>query len=403
MSAGATTAAVDSPRGWRVVGAAALSMFTVFGVAYSFGAFFETMADEFGSGSGATALVFSITISLSFLLAPLTGRAADRHGPRPVVQVGALSLAAGLLLTTVAPNLVVGYVTYGIGVGFAVACGYVPMVSAVGSWFRRQRATALGVAVAGIGLGTLVGNPVAAALIEATSWRVTFVIFAATGAAAMVLASFLAEAGPDAVSSALPRPLGELLRIRDFASLYASALLVSFGLFVPFVFLAAYAEDEGVGAVAAASLIGVIGGASIVGRLALGALAARMGVVRLYRLAFAVMAVSHLIWLLAGASVGALVVYATVLGVGYGGFIALSPAVAAERFGLDGLGGVLGTLYTSAAVGSLGGPPLAGLLVDRSGYGAAIVFALVVSTLGFLALTALTADARPAPVADAGA
>ena len=35
--------------------------------------------------------------------------------------------------------------------------------------------------------------------------------------------------------------------------------------------------------------------------------------------------------------------------------------------GLTGLGGVLGTLYTSAAVGSLGGPPLAGVLIDGPG------------------------------------
>jgi hypothetical protein len=29
-------------------------MFVVFGVAYSFGAFFASMSDEFGAGSGAT-------------------------------------------------------------------------------------------------------------------------------------------------------------------------------------------------------------------------------------------------------------------------------------------------------------------------------------------------------------
>ena len=64
------------------VAAAATAMFTVFGVAYSFGAFFDSMADDFGTGSGATALVFSVTISLSFALAPITGRYADRLGPR---------------------------------------------------------------------------------------------------------------------------------------------------------------------------------------------------------------------------------------------------------------------------------------------------------------------------------
>jgi predicted MFS family arabinose efflux permease len=382
----AARAGVDSRRGWLVVAGAAASTFVVFGVAYSFGAFFDSMADEFGTGSGATALVFSVTISLSFLLALFTGRAADRYGPRPVLLVGTVSLAAGLLLTTVAPNIVVGYVTYGVGVGLAVACGYVPMVATVGAWFVERRAAALGVAVAGIGLGTLVGSPAAAALIDATSWRTTFVVFAIVGTVILLLASTVAEPGPAGVSAAKPRSLVELLRIRDFAVLYGSALLVTFGLFVPFVFIATYAEDRGVGEVAAAALVGLIGGASILGRLGLGALAVRVGVIRLYRASFLVVACSHFIWLVAGSSQVLLVLYAVVLGLGYGGFIAISPAVVAERFGLAGIGGVLGTLYTSAAIGSLGGPPLAGVLIDQVGYGAAITFAGVVSLGGFFLL-----------------
>lgn len=380
---------LDSARGWSVAAAAALSTFTVFGVAYSFGAFFESMADEFDAGSGATALVFSITISASFFLGSFTGRWADRFGPRPVLLLGAAALAAGLLATTIVPNLLLGYVTYGLGVGLAVACGYVPMVSTVGGWFDRQRPIALGVAVAGIGLGTLIGSPAAAALIDATSWRTTFVVFALVGATLLVGCSFVARPGPAGVSAARPRSLRELLRIRDFSVLYGSSLMVTFGLFVPFVFLATYAEDEGIAEVAAAALIGIIGGASIVGRLGLGALAARLGTIRLYRVCFLVMALSHPIWFVAGGSHALLVVYAVTLGVGYGGFIAVSPAVAAERFGLEGLGGVLGTLYTSAAIGSLFGPPIAGVLIDEAGFRTAIGFATVTSLAGWALLLRL--------------
>jgi MFS family permease len=390
---------VDSPRGWLIVVAAAVSMFTVFGVAYSFGAFFESMADEFGTGSGATALVFSVTISLSFALAPITGRYADRLGPRPVLLVGAASLATGMLLTTVVPNIVLGYLTYGIGVGVAVACGYVPMVSTVGGWFERQRAAALGVAVAGIGLGTLVGSPLAAALISATSWRTTFVVYALAGAALLVAASVVARPGPASVRASRLRPIGELLRIRTFALLYGASLLMTFGLFVPFVFIASYAEARGVGEVAAATLVGLIGGASIVGRLGLGALAVRVGVSRLFRLSCLLMGLSHLLWLVAGDRYAMLVLYTVVLGIGYGGFIAISPAVVAERFGLEGMGGILGTLYTSAAAGSLLGPPLAGLLFDHLGDATAIAAAAAISLAGWVVL--LPMDRAPAPAATA--
>jgi MFS family permease len=380
---------VDSARAWLIATAAALSMFTVFGVAYSFGAFFDSMSDEFDVGSGATALVFSITISISFVLGLWTGRASDRFGPRPVMVAGAGLLAAGLLLTAAAPNIYIGYLTYGAGVGGAVACGYVPMVSTVGGWFERRRATAMGVAVAGIGLGTLAGAPLAAAVIDATSWRTTYVAFGIGGSALMLVAAAIARPGPAAVVTARPRGLGELLRIADFGRLYGSTIFASLGLFVPFVFIASYAEDGGAGEVAAATLLGLIGGSSVVGRLGLGALADRVGPVRLYQLSFAVMAVSHLIRLFAGDRYALLVVYTVVLGLGYGGFIALSPAVAASRFGLDGLGGVLGTLYTAAAIGSLFGPPLAGILRDELGYDAAIIFATVVSAIAVVILSGL--------------
>lgn len=390
-----TNAQTDSARGWAVVAAASLSMFAVFGIAYSFGAFFTTMAEEFDASTGATALVFSLTISLSFVLGLFTGRWVDRVGPRRVLLAGAASLVAGLLLTTLVDSLVLGYFTYGIGVGFAIACGYVPMVATVGGWFVKKRATAIGFAVAGIGLGTLVGSPLAARLIDATSWRTTYVIFALGGGACMIVAAFVAERGPAAVTVAAPRPLLELLRIRSFSIIYVSTILVGYGIFIPFVFLVRSAEGRGVDDVAAALLVGLIGGSSIVGRLGLGALADRLGAIRLNIASFAVLASSHLIWLFAGSSYVLLVIYAITLGVGYGGFIALSPAVIAEVFGLDGLGGMIGMQYTAAGVGALTGPPLAGWLIDRSGDNAAIVLALIMSTAATLVLSTLTRHLNP--------
>ncbi len=365
-------------------------MFAVFGVGYSFGTFFKPMAKEFDAGSGATALVFSITIALSFLLAPVTGKLADRFGPRPVLWLGAGSILAGLLATAATPSLFLGYVTYGVGVGLAIACGYVPMVATVGGWFEQRRAMAMGVAVAGIGLGTLVGAPLSARLISATSWRTTFVIYAFGAAGLLLLASVPARFGPAAVPTSTPRSLRTLFQLADFRLLYLSSLCVTLGLFVPFVFLAKYADERDIGSVAAASLVGLIGGSSVIGRLGLGGMADRLGPLRLYRFAFAVMALSHLIWFVAGSRFALLALYAVVLGLGYGGFIAISPAVVASRFGLDNLGGTLGTLYTSAAFGSLCGPPIAGLLIDGPGYGTAILAAAAISGIGAAVLTRIT-------------
>ncbi len=377
---------VDSPRGWLVVAAGVMSMFATFGVGYSFGAFFNATSEKFAVGSGATALVFSITISLSFVFGLFTGRWADRVGPRPVLLAAAASLTSGLLLTSVAPNIWLGYLTYGVGVGFAMACGYVPMVATVGGWFVRRRAAALGVAVAGIGLGTMVGSPLAAFTIDRTSLSQTYVLFGLGGGLLLLVAAALAERGPAAAHAPAPKSLAELLAGGEFRRLYVSMLLATLGLFVPFVFLADYAEQRGSSGVTAAVLVGLIGGASVVGRLALGGLADRLGAYRLFVGSVVTMAVSHLVWLTAGDRYEQMAVYAVVLGLGYGGFIALSPAVVAERFGIDGLGGILGTLYTSAAVGSLVGPPVAGMIIDWRGHGTAIIGAAGVTALSVVVL-----------------
>lgn len=384
---------LDSRRSWIMAIAAGMAMFTVFGVGYSFGAFFASITEDFNAGSGATATVFGVTIAFSFFLGQFTGAISDRIGPKRVLQFGAIMLGAGLIVTTIVPNIVLAYLAYGIGVGSAIACGYVPMVAVVGGWFDTKRALALGVAVAGIGLGTLVGSPLAAALISAMGWRAAFVCYAIGGSTLLLVVSTVIDVGPATEPAPRRRPLRELWAIADFRVLYLSMASTAFGLFVPFVFIAKYALDRGTGEVAAATLVGLIGGASIFGRLALGVLATRVDAARLFRITFAVMALSQLLWLTSGGTYALLVLFAVLYGTGYGGFIALSPAVAAARFGLTGLGGVIGTWYTAAAFGALLGPPFAGELIDRFGFTAAIIAVMIAIGCGWLLLLRLAPSA----------
>ena len=50
--------------------------------------------------------------------------------------------------------------------------------------------------------------------------------------------------------------------------------------------------------------------------------------------------------------------FALVMGAGYGGYVALSPAVIAHLFGTQRMGTVLGALYTSGGIGAMVGPPM---------------------------------------------
>jgi MFS family permease len=53
-----------------------------------------------------------------------------------------------------------------LGLGGAVACTYIPSVSAVGQWFKVHRDVALGLTISGIGCGTLIAAPLSAMLID---------------------------------------------------------------------------------------------------------------------------------------------------------------------------------------------------------------------------------------------
>ncbi len=382
----ATAEGVDSPRAWLVVAATFLATSTAFFITYSFTTFFTEMAATFGSNSASTSTLFSLTIFFLFVLGLPAGRIADRIGPRPVMAVGAVVLVSGLFLTSAVSRIEYGYLTYGLGVGFGVACCYVPVIAQVTGWFDRHRATALGIASAGIGVGTILGPPVSQALIDATDWRVTYRILGVAAAVGFSLAIILVRGAPGLVSAEPPKLRG-LFGDPVFRAMYFSGFLMTIGLFVPFVYLKPYAELKGISPGTAATLVSALGVGSLLGRLLLGAIAGPLGLMRLYQLCFVTVAGSFLIWLAAGSNVWALGAFMFVLGTAYGGYVALSPAAAAHLFGLDGLGGKIGAMYTAGGVGGLISAPAAGALIDRTdGYTSTIVLAFVVSTAGMLVL-----------------
>jgi MFS family permease len=380
-----SVAGIDSRRAWGVVGAAFAAMFAAFGIAYSYGAFLEELRADFGAGRALASVFFSLTALLYFGLGSVSGAALDRYGPRRVLLAGAVAFGVGLLVTARAGSLPVALAAYGLGVGIGVACAYVPMVALVGGWFEQRRTLALGVAVAGIGLGTLTVPPATAALIEASGWRTAYLVHGLAGAAVLAICALLVAPAP-------PAPAGSGTRVREavrdpsYRWMFLSAVLVSVALFVPFVHLPAYAEERGVDPVAAAGLIGAIGVASVVGRLALGALAGGSGLLRVFQGCYAAMGLSFALWAVAGGSYAVMLAFAAVIGVGYGGFVALAPAVVAARFGVANLGALLGALYMGPGLGSAVGPPLAGAVIDAAGYGPAIAGSLVIGLAAFAAV-----------------
>jgi MFS family permease len=361
----AASHAIDSRYAWRMVAAAFTICFVVFGVVYSFGAFFKPMASEFGANRASTSAIFSITAAIYSVIGLAGGRLHDRFGPRQVMTVGAIAFGIGLIATAYVGSLFSAYLTYGVGVGIGVGCTYVPALAVVGSWFDRGRNIAMAVAVAGIGAGTLAFAPLGASLIERFGWRQSYVLLGIASLILLAGSAQIMEEAPSARAS-LNRPVGHVIRSREFVLLYAGALLCSVSIYVPFVYLPAFAQSRGISDVPAAALVGFIGAASLVGRLSFGPLATRVGILTLYKTSLLVLGLSYLIWLSAYSYL-TLVLFAIVMGGAYGGMVSLSPTVVAELFGVEGLGTLLGALYTSSALSALAGPPLVGLAIDRGG------------------------------------
>src|SRR5664279_2683626 len=353
---------VDSPRAWLIVVAAFFASFVAFGVSYSFGIFLKPLATQFGVSHAVMSTLFSVLIVLSLFLSPLTGDIADHLGPRPVVAAGALLMGAGLILTARVHYFPLIFLTYGLGAGGAVACVYIPSVAAVGEWFKVRRDIALGIAISGIGCGTLVAAPIAARLTVDMGWRRTFELFGWTSMVILLGCAALLSRPPILRAKDTANVWG-MMRTRTFVLLYIALLFDGVAIYTAFVFVSLFAMDLGATHMAGAALIGYVGASSVVGRLGLNTLAPRFGLLNVYKSCYWILLASSVIWAMSH-TYPMLIGFALVLGIGYGGIAAMSPAVAAARFGIEGLGELLGFLFTAFGVACLVGPPLAGVLVD---------------------------------------
>ena len=373
--------AISRPRffhGWLVVAGAFAVMFVGFGCAYTFSAFLDALQRDFGASRGEVSLVFSLAGFLYFGLGVFSGPLADRWGARRLAVAGMVLVGLGLALASQARSLTQIFWAYGLGVGLGVGASYVPVLGAVQRWFVRQRGFASGLAVSGIGVGTLAMPPLASRLIDTLGWRDAYLALGVLAAVVGVGLALLVEndprargLGPDGdppkaqASTALPpgASVREAIGSGRFAGLYAACLISSFGLFVPFVHLVPYAVDHGVAASSAVLLLGAIGVGSTAGRFFLGGLADRMGRHYALPLMSAGMALSLGVWAVSGGFWG-LALFAFAYGVFYGGFVALLPALVMDWFGGRHIGAIIGILYTSVAVGTLIGPSAAGFAFD---------------------------------------
>lgn len=361
---------MESRKAWVVVWATFVCLAVIFGVSYSFAAFFENFATEFDAQRADVSWIFGICGLVYFVLGAFGGMLADRWGPRVVCMAGMGFIASGLYLTSLAQSLYMLYISYGLLVGLGIALVYTPSIASVQPWFTQRRGLASGIASSGVGAGTLVLPVVVSYLMTQMSWRDTLQTLSLGVVCVGLLAAYLLKRAPQTgqgQKGALPGlTLKEALQSPAFRWLYMGTLFGSPVMFIPFAHISAAARDVGVPEAQAVGLVGLIGIGSLVGRFAIGWLADKLGRVKTLMLMQCLMGLSYLIWAVADDRL-VFALFAVWFGLSYGSIVSLLPAICMDLFGGKAVSAIIGTLYTGAALGNLLGPVLAGKVFDMSG------------------------------------
>jgi MFS family permease len=401
--------------GWVIVAVIFVTMAIGVNARTAFSLFYPPILSEFGWERGVTAGAFSFGFVASGIASPLIGRLMDRRGPRVVMELGVLLMGSGLLLAPLTTQPWHLYLTIGVLVGSGSVClGYSGQSLFLPNWFVRRRGLAIGLAFAGVGIGSVTLLPWVQHMIEQTGWRT-----ACTAMGIMVLVVLApinlllhkrpediglqpdGDAAPTATSvrpasnvvdpawAGIDWTLSRALRTVRFwwiAVGYFCALYIWYAVQVHQTkFLLDIGFSSGVGVWA----LGVVSLLSIPGQIWLGHLSDRIG--------------REWVWTIA--SIGFAICFAALVALkywpvmplvylmvfaqgafGYGLTSVIGPVVL-EIFQGKHYGSIFGTVMLAALAGAAAGPWVTGRLYDLSGsYTAAFALGIAVSLLSAIAI-----------------
>lgn len=256
----------DAEKPWRIVIASFFVQFIVCGITYSLGIFHIIFQDVFSQDHFDTSWAGSILIYVTALTSVMFRCFISKFGCRVSVMLGGLIAAAGLALSVVVTNLFQLYLTYSLmtGIGFGLAC--TPSIMIIEQHFHKQRFRAVSVAVAGVGCGIIAFPFIIEHLIEYYAWRGMLLILAGFAFNICVCGSVMSPVKKEREVRLLPLLSCQPLRNPIFHGLCISNFFWSFGSTIVYMYLPAYAIEEGTDFENSMLLIACIGIASFSSR-----------------------------------------------------------------------------------------------------------------------------------------
>ena len=259
-------------------------------------------------------------------------------------------------------------------------------------WFRARLSTAMGIAFAATGMGSLTFVPLAQALLVEYDWRTTYRIL---GVGMLILVPIVALAIPWKVFSAghpdyrMPHRTKEsgaggwtlmaAMKTPLFWALARVFFFTSIGMFTVLVQSVVFFIDAGFSPVVAATAFGVTGMLSVASVAASGPLAERFGVRRTVGVSFCgsalgvvlLLALSFKPWLVL------LCAYIIIFGLCQGMRGPIVSSITTRHFAGPKVATIYGMIYMANALGSASGSLIGGALHDLTGgYRSGFLFAL---------------------------
>lgn len=391
------------------------------GIGDTYVTFLLPLETEFGWSRSELSSVYGIYMVANGLSAPFVGILFDRWGPRLVYVLGLVCLGFGYFFAGQLTQLWQFHLCIGVAGGIGIsAIGMVPSASLISRWFPQSTSTAIGIAYAGFGAGTLVLVPFAQYLNQAVGWRDTYHILGGSLLVALPLVLLLPwgviRAGYGARSAAgvssqvetvasqkaAPQqpspqqtasqpstlqvpplqtsPLRAAIRHSGFWGLAQAFFFTSVVVYTVLVQMIAFLVSTGFTPIEAASAFGFAGILSVLGVGSAGRLADVLGARRTATLTFVCtfLGLASLLALTIYPSHWFLMTFVVFFGIAQGARGPIISGLCSRLFPGRGLATIYGVIYASMSIGAAAGAMMSGLLFDwTGGYQASILFSML--------------------------
>lgn len=404
--------------GYVILALCFANMVVMRGVNGAFGVYYIALLEEFAWSRGDGASIAAINFVVYALASPVVGLAFDRLGPRLLMPLGAALVGLGLVFSSFANSLLGLYFSYGLVTALGQgALSFVGHNALISFWFVRRRATAIGIASMGQGLGALVMVPATQLLIDAVGWRWTYIVTGGILLLILVPANALFQRrspeevgqfpdGDTELSAEMPRgpghhgaraqgqrdwTLGEAVRSFPFWCITVGHLALGTALFMINTHAIAHFVAVGYEKLAASFYFGLIGFIRIGATIIWGTLSDRLGRSQAYGLATLVTALGVGFMIAMTFDAPLWLVYLTIVfyGVGHSAGNPTYGAVIGDIFSGRKIGVIFGFLEISFGFGSAFGSWIGGYLFDATGsYAWSLSLSLICFLVSGLAIRA---------------